>query len=671
MRKTLLLVFALLFSVTIFAQNRAYFVNESFNGTTLPTGWTISGYGTGNWSISTSSKAGGQANELMLYWSPEFNGISRVIMPSVDLTGISSLVVSFKHYLDNYNGGNTIGIATSLDGDTWNTAWSQVYSTTGLAEVSEIITSPDMGNSNVMICLFYQGNSYNINNWYFDDIEIFSQENLDAKLANINIPGMLGAGEVGITFSIQNLGVTTIESLEVQYTIDELETVTETFAVNIEPLATQELTFAENVFFIPGSYHLSMNINSVNGTTDDIADNNTLEKTLNVALGSAQKIAMIEHFSSSTCGPCVSVNTQMGILTANNPGKFAYTKYQMNWPGAGDPYYTNEGGIRKDYYGVSAVPQTFLDGADQGFAAVTQNALDASYNTPSFANIRGAFNVDGNNINVIADFMSYVNMNNVKAYIAVNEKVTTGNVGGNGETEFHHVFMKMLENGSGNDISINAGEYQRLEFTFDMSSTNVEDINDLEVSMWLQDHESKEVFNSHFAYEYTEHAYPVQNLQITNEESTVIATWEAPESGSPTGYNVFVNNQLAAENTNELSYSFDAENAMYIIEVVALYDDEKNSVGVVKSYNLTVDVAEVKTDTYKIFPNPANNYIKVSGNNINTISIYNCLGALVDRFVVENNNIEINTSNYNTGIYFINIQQNDGVSSTNKLVVTH
>jgi len=30
-----------------------------------------------------------------------------------------------------------------------------------------------------------------------------------------------------------------------------------------------------------------------------------------------------------------------------------------------------------------------------------------------------------------------------KVHIAVVEKVTTENIGGNGETEFHHVMMKM------------------------------------------------------------------------------------------------------------------------------------------------------------------------------------------------------------------------------------
>lgn len=672
MKKTLLLVLALLFANTMFAQNRAGLISENFDDSNMPSGWTISGLGQGNWSISASNKAGGDANELMLYWSPQFNGISRVVTTPVDLTGISEVVISFKHYLDNYDGAHTIGIATSSDnGNTWNDAWSQSYSSSGQYNISQVVTTPDMGNSNVLFCLFYSGNAYNINNWYFDNIEIFSQENLDASLSSIKVPSMSGAGNKEIAFQVKNMGISTIESVEVEYEIEGFDPVTETFSINIPSLETTELSFSESVSLIPGTYHLSINIVSVNGTTDDELNNNSMEKDLMIALGAAQRIPMIEHFSSSTCGPCVSVNQQMLNLTNNNPGKYTYTKYAMDWPGSGDPYNTDEGDVRRNYYGVSAVPQTFLDGADQGFAAVTQGALDDAYNTPSFANIRGAFNVEGNTINVIADFMSYVDMTNVRAFVSVNEKTTTGNVGGNGESEFHHIMMTMFDNPNGHEISINAGEYHRLELSYDMSSTHVEEMSDLEVSLWLQDLSTKEMYNSHFAYDYTDHCYPVQNLNISNEESTVVVTWDAPEAGTPTAYNVFVNNELVAENTTDLSYSFNAENALYIAEVVAMYDNDRSSVGVVQTFNLTVDVNEYQENTYNIYPNPADNYVRIVGDNIRTVNIYNCLGALVDSFEINDNNLEISTSKYNTGIYFINIQQNNGETSTKKLVITH
>ena len=60
-------------------------------------------------------------------------------------------------------------------------------------------------------------------------------------------------------------------------------------------------------------------------------------------------------------------------------------------------------------------------------------------------------------ITVIADFFSYSDIKNASAYISVNEKVTSKNVGVNGETEFHHILMKMLGSASGTKININRG----------------------------------------------------------------------------------------------------------------------------------------------------------------------------------------------------------------------
>ena len=152
MKKTLLFVFSLLLSVTMIAQTKAQFIKESFNGTNMPTGWTIAGLGQTSWSISQTANAGGKANELHLTWKPQFNGISRVVMPAVDLTGVDKLVFSFKHCLKNYIGSHTIGIATSSDGGTtWNEGWSQSYSQSNQFSVTEFIETPDMGKDNVLL----------------------------------------------------------------------------------------------------------------------------------------------------------------------------------------------------------------------------------------------------------------------------------------------------------------------------------------------------------------------------------------------------------------------------------------------------------------------------------------------------------------------------------------
>lgn len=148
-----------------FAQDRALFINESFQGTELPEAWSIMGDGANNWSISDTDNAGGISPELKLYWSPGFDGISRVVSTPLNLSGISSLIVTFKHCLQRYSGGCTIGIATSSDGgNSWNSGWTQTYSSSGNYEVNTNVTTSDMGKNNVLFCIYYSGNSENIEN---------------------------------------------------------------------------------------------------------------------------------------------------------------------------------------------------------------------------------------------------------------------------------------------------------------------------------------------------------------------------------------------------------------------------------------------------------------------------------------------------------------------------
>jgi hypothetical protein len=784
MKKTLLFAFALLFATAMMAQNRAVLLQESFDGNSLPAGWTIDAHNS-NWSVSATNNAGGSANEMKLDWSPQFNGMTRLIMPAVDLTGLSSVVFSFKHALDNYSGSNTIGVATSSDGGTtWNEAWSHGYNTSSSWTVSEEISTPDMGQANVQFCIYFNGNSYNINDWYFDDIMIFTLENLDLSITSVTLPDFIGSGEVSFGVKVFNFGATTVTSVEATYEVEGKEPVTETFAVNIPALGTGTLNFTTTTLLSPGSYNVVYTLNLVNGQEDDVTDNNVFEKSISVAIGAAEKIPMIEHFSSSTCGPCVSVNTAMLNFCNNNAGRFTYTKYQMNWPGSGDPYYTEEGGTRRNYYGVSAVPQCFLDGEDQGYAAVQQSVFDQHAERTAFMDIRGSFTVEGSTINVKADIMPYIDAN-ARVFVSVNEKETHGNVGTNGETSFHHVFMKMLPDAQGTSVNFVATELQHLEFTQDMSGTHVEEMSDLEVSIWVQNYSTKETFNSHFAYEYTEiHPYPVENLTLTEmNRNTLLASWDVPTNGIPTGYDVYVNNVLVAENTAETSYTFEAETGVfYVVGVVAKYEGGISSVKVLASvssnlqdmgliindsaevvldenhpyaevsvfnanYNtqnaieiLSVEEAENPTgvpylvittgelpytlnfdesfmfrmepnysplgksvaqttvsvessagavvfsveidgellkitelsSSAKIYPNPANNQVRIeSANDIESVMVYNMMGALVETVSTNGKIVSINTANLSNGVYFFNIRQSDGTVSNQRVVVSH
>ena len=584
MKKTLLFTLALFLATAMMAQNRAVILEESFDGNSFPEGWSIAGLGTQNWVISGTDNAGGQANELHLNWSPQFNGVSRLVSPVIDLTGYSSVIISFKHYLDNYSGSHTLGIATTSDGGTtWNQGWTQNYSADGGYVVNQEISTDDMGSANFQFCIFYSGSSYNFDNWYFDDILVFNLENLDLAVTGSTMLDIATIGELPVNMKVMNYGVTPITSIEASYEVLGMEPVAQTFDVNLASLASATLNFTVPVVIeTPGTYSIVLKINTVNGVEDDLEDNNTKAVEVHVPIDQVQRIPMIEHFSSSTCPPCVGVNNTMNTFCNNNPGRYTYTKYQMNWPGNGDPYYTAEGGVRSTYYGVSGVPDIYLDGVGTNNSAVNQNTFNQHADQPGYFDVRGSFTVEGNTIHILADVMPYFDTE-ARVFVSINEKVTTGNVGTNGETSFHHVFMKMMPNGQGSPIAFTATELQRLEFTQNMGATFVEEMSDLEVSIWVQNYGSKYVYNSHFAYEYTDvHPYPVENLTLTEANAPrglLVAAWDAPAEGNPIGYNVYVNNELIAENITETEYAFEGDSdVFYVVGVVALYPDEQTSV---------------------------------------------------------------------------------------------
>ena len=668
MKKTLLLTLALLLSVAISAQTRGTLLKETFDSPEMPEGWKITGGNTQNWSLSETNFCGGDAYEMKLDYTPIFyNGFTRLTLPAFNLTGIDSIVVSFKHYVDIYTTyPSTIGIATSSsNGMNWNICYEESFYYDGQHNISKVIANNDMGKEKVIICLFFKGNSANINAVYFDDIEVMTIETNNAKLASIDVPNNINSGNTNISFSVQNLGMDNITSFEAEYNVNG-NTYSQTFETELGNYETKQFTFNKDSYLIPGKYDIAVNITSVNNKEDQDLSNNTLTKEINVALSSTQKIPMIEHFSSASCAPCVNVNNYMNTLTHNNPGKYTYTKYPAKYPT--DIYNTEECIVRSNYYMVSGVPNVVLNGINLGPTSVSQYQLDNSCNEAAFVNIKGAFNIEGKTINITTDIMSYINLKNVKAFVSVNEKTTTGNVGDNGEKEFHHIMMKMLDNANGNDIEIKLGEYQRLEFSYDMSNTHVEEMTDLEVAVWVQDLVSGNVFNSNFLYEYTEHPYPARNLVLTETDNNLQITWEAPETTIPTGYNLYVNNKLALSNTSELSYSIENTEEFYVVEVVALYGN-KTSVGIIKT---TLDENENEGDTtnvisnyesrFMVYPNPANDILFINAEvEINEVVIYDVYGRQQDNKTTRQQDmISIDLSKLNAGIYIIKINSKEG-----------
>ena len=669
MKKTLLLTIALFLSAVAFSQSHV-FLSESFDGENFPEGWTLSETGKDNWEISVSNHAGGKPNELFLNnFPPLFNETTRVISPAVNLNGVDEVILSFRHCLNNnidaaiQQTPYVIGVATSTDMENWTTIWSEEYKESGVYQIFEFINTTDLGD-NVHFSLFFTGANYMINGWVFDDIIVYSQDDTDLEMISLNFPEMSNYGEHEISFTVQNIGISAISSFEAKYEGIDGIVVSETFETNMESLEIKEFTFSEAAYITPGSYNLKVELTSVNGENDGNENNNIAEKNIEIGMGYASKVPMIEHFSSSTCSYCVEPNKIIKQVLADNPGKYTYTKYPTKFPGMGDPYTTEEVKNRVNYYQVNGAPEFYLDGIWKAYEIVSPDDIDSVFGSNTFLDVRGAFTVEGNTINIIADFMSYIKIDSVRAFISINEKTTTENVATNGETEFHHIMMKMLADDKGNPINLKAGEYKRLEFSYDMSQTFMEDINDLEVALWLQNLETHEIYNSRYAYEYTEHCYPVQNLTLNVDGNNKTIRWEAPEKGNPVGYKVLINNKVVIESTSDLSYNFTSSEELFIAEVIALYEEEKTSVAVAKTYRQGENIVEHNNElNCNIYPNPASDILTIATEaNVEEIAIYDIYGRTTTVYGLQTTDFvhSIDVADLEAGVYFVNIKTENG-----------
>ena len=80
-----------------------------------------------------------------------------------------------------------------------------------------------------------------------------------------------------------------------------------------------------------------------------------------------------------------------------------------------------------------------------------------------------------------------------------------------------------------------------------------------------------------------------------------------------------------------------------------------------------VNVEEVLSEAYNIFPNPTSGLVTIEAENINYIAIYNSVGQLVNVVKSETNTVDM--SSYDNGVYYFNIVDNAGQNSLQRVVV--
>jgi hypothetical protein len=147
---------------------------EDFTSLSFPMCWsqTYSGALTSSrWSVGSDNEAGGTGNEMVCTWQNAI-GISRLITPGIDFGTNTSATMSFKHFYSDYDPGVTLKIQSSTDLTTWTDHPYSIIGGTGDVGPETATLTLTVPTGVNYIAFVVDGNHFNINNWYVDDVSI-------------------------------------------------------------------------------------------------------------------------------------------------------------------------------------------------------------------------------------------------------------------------------------------------------------------------------------------------------------------------------------------------------------------------------------------------------------------------------------------------------------------
>ena len=217
MKKIYTLLVLMLFAGFAFGQT---YLSENFDGDALPAGWAADSFAD-QWSVTNSANAGGAPYELRFAWVSG-DDVTHFVSPEIDLTGVENLALEFIHYLDDYSGsGYSIGVATRSAGGEWNSVW-EVPPTGNMGPETVVVSidNDDVGASDFQFCFYVDGNFYNLDYYYMDNVRLFSPYNHDVALVSLDVEKYVGEGQMEVQGTIVNYGSAEATTVDLNWQID-------------------------------------------------------------------------------------------------------------------------------------------------------------------------------------------------------------------------------------------------------------------------------------------------------------------------------------------------------------------------------------------------------------------------------------------------------------------
>ncbi len=145
---------------------------QDFSSATVPDAWVFTDF-----TIESSTNAGGSANEAELSFSNDNPGTSAVVSEPLNTVGANLIDLSWKQNLDYFEGGSGADYVIKVQTSTNGTNYSDVYTKTVTAdetatETVQIASGDGAGSSSLYIRWLYFTNGNRFSFWRIDDVSV-------------------------------------------------------------------------------------------------------------------------------------------------------------------------------------------------------------------------------------------------------------------------------------------------------------------------------------------------------------------------------------------------------------------------------------------------------------------------------------------------------------------
>jgi len=530
-----------LFLVPSLLMAQTYF-NVDFSGTFPPAGWTIDAYAA-NWSASSTDNAGGTAPEAVFTYTNNV-GVSRLISPPTDLTGVTDLKVNFKHMLDHYSGPYSIGVATRSGGGNWNTIWEIVNPTgnVGPEEKSIVINNANVGAPDFQICWFISGNFYNMDYWYIDDILLYTELAHDAMVKDILVDANYPPGTNFTPQAIlKNFGLNT-ETFDATCVLKVGGS--NVYTQNCSPVtltAGAEQTVSFPAYLLNAANDLYEIIVTTNLAGDMDPSNNSRTEYFNTYT-TAREVVVLEIGTGTWCVYCPGAQMGGDDLVANGHSVVVVEYHN------GDSFTNSYSNARNTYYGISGFPTAVFDGVEYFVGGSQTQSMYQNY-LPIYEGrkeIMSAFSVDIFGDNSGLDYNVVVKLNRLAAVpptwnnLVVHFAVTESDIPFNwfGQTEVDYCERLMVPNELGTAVDLINNTSIDIPLSFSLNASWVTE--NCQLTAFVQNLNTKEILQGDKVWVTDLAPVPVELTSFTAEATAegVLLEWATASELNNHGFEV-------------------------------------------------------------------------------------------------------------------------------------